>query len=469
MVILLPISAHAEVSPKQVKDALPEQLLGIWKQADDGRYLQITQDACAFYDYTKTLCYRVTPDSGKPLSEIYKLFDVSDNDRQLSLWKEDYGTRFERFYRDEFVRVQSLPKDSIEDPDKDPRFKEPPFIATLICQQFDEHFPFFAQRRFDWPARKQAFLQKVHQQTPNEVLFEGLCAMLQGLGDSHTRIYWTERKAPFKSGRTTVLDALEKAFAQQNKHETPGEFNWHWSKDTKAKVDALLVEPPMKLAAQDRFRWGILKGNVGYIENDGLYGFSPKGTPRPEELTILGHELDSILAALKDCKALILDLSYNVGGYDPAALAIAGRFADQRRHVMSYHAAGQSGDAKRKCFVRPAGPYQYTKPVYVITTNSTVSAAEALVLALKAFPHITHVGEPTRGCLSSFLNKWMPNDFHLTLSNQIWEMPNGTVPEGVGIRPHKRFPVFAEDDLFGSHFKALEKTLDLIKETVRTN
>ena len=180
--------------------------------------------------------------------------------------------------------MEELPEHAIHDADKDARFRKAPFVASLVCQQFDEHFPFFEQRQFDWQNRKQTFLKIVHKDTTDRELFDHLCAMLRGLGDSHTRIYWTKQQAPFKSGRTTVLDSLEKAFEKQSKYSTQGEFNWNWSNDTKAKVETILVEPPMKLAAQDRIRWGILKGNIGYIENDGIYGFSPKGTPRPKEL-----------------------------------------------------------------------------------------------------------------------------------------------------------------------------------------
>lgn len=85
-------------------------------------------------------------------------------------------------------------------------------------------------------------------------------------------------------------------------------------------------------------------------------------------------------------------------------------------------------------------------------------------MAMKQFPHVRHVGEPTRGCLSSFLNKWMPNDFHLTLSNEIWSSPDGEVHEGKGLQPDVRIPVFTQENFFGSYPKAIRTVLAMAAE-----
>ena len=450
--------------PQKIPTKLPTEVLGTWRQLDDGRYLHLTDSIADFFDYTPEICYRVEPDSGKALHESFDHFSLDEKSTTLKLWKYDFGERFERFYYTQFVRVDRLPKETLFAPSRDKRFKNPKFVASLITQQFDGHFPFFEQRKFDWEQRKRDLLNKINETSTDRELFTALCDSLTGLGDSHTRIYWTEEKQPFKSGRTRVLNYLEEAHRQQEEIESVAEFGGYWQRKMRKEIEDLLVVGEMRYAANDRIRWGVLKGNVGYIENEFLTGFAAPGTHRREEIRLLEKELDRVILALADCDALILDLSYNAGGFDQAAMTFASRFADKRRHVMSYHAPGIPRSLSRKCFVRPAGKTQFTKPVYVLTSNSTVSAGEALTMALKAFPHVRQVGEPTRGCTSSFLNKWMPNDFHLTLSNEVWSSPDGNIPEGKGLQPDTEISVFTRDDFFGSYPKAIQAVVEIALE-----
>lgn len=449
----------------------PTAIHGVWRQADDGRFLRISADAVDVYhasnlqasnlQATKRICYRETPGSGLPLSESYELFSLQDDGQTLWLWRNDFGDRFDGFYREEFQRVDALPAGTVEVPETDGRFADPQFVFDFVCAQFDEHFPHFERRGFDWEARKSAHGEKIRPEMTRAELYETICQMLAGLGDSHTRLYWDQREQPFKTGHALALDGLDLAFSQQSEFTEKREFIRDWARRMKASIEPHL-DSPLQTAANGRFRWGILQGNIGYIENEFIYGFSPAGTPRSEEIAILERELDAVMQGLKDCDALILDLTFNGGGYDAASMIIASRFADQRRHVMSFDAAGRKAEP-RKCYVSPGGDFQFTRPVFVLTSNSTVSSAEALVLALRAFPHITQVGEPTRGCLSSFLNKWMPGGFHLTLSNEIWSGPDGHVYEGAGIAPDVRFDVLSTQNILHSYPAALKKTIDLAR------
>ena len=458
------LSATVVVAQTPIPSELPSSVTGVWRQREDGRYLKVTASHADFFDCTASICYRATPDSGKPLSKTYALYAVANDGRELHLWRDDYGDRFERFYREEFERVDQLPNAAVQEAELDPRFQQPEFIASLIVQHLDEHFPFFDRRQFDWESRRQALLDTVNDRTTDAELYAALCASLDGLGDSHTRIYWTKKTdGPFKSGKNRVLTFLASARHQQTEYESLSAFAGHWQRTMRAKIAGMMRDGKVQFAANDRLRWGFLPNNIGYLESEFLNGFGAAKTSRPHQLDQLSTELDRILMALKDCRALILDLSYNAGGYDAAALTIASRFADRRRHVMSYHAAGRDSNDVRKCYVSPAGR-TFTKPVYVLTSHSTVSAGETLTMAMKAFPHVRHVGEPTRGCASSFLNKWMPNDFHLTLSNEIWTLPDGTLVEGTGVVPDQQYSVFAEDEIFSSYPRALQRTIDVVNE-----
>lgn len=442
--------------PLTITSPVPTGLRGVWKQEDDGRYLRISENVADFYHHSPSICYRDVPASGKPLQESYAVYALSDDDRTLRLWRWDFGARCERQYYEEFQRIDELPSGYVEDPASDGRFEDPKFVFGLICEQFDEHFPHFARRGFDWEGRKRAGFAQIHSETTDRELFQAVCTLLEGLGDSHTRLYWSGEPQAFKSGRALVLDYLDTAFSRQTEIGSIMPFRGHWHGRLHTAVEEQLVSRPIRKAANGRFRWGILPHNVGYIENDLVTAFSPTGAPRSQEIAFLEAELDRMLAELSGCRALVLDLAFNQGGYDPASMMIASRFADQRREVMTRVVGNSSPSRPRSVFVSPRGPHQFTKPVFVVTSNSTVSAGEALVLMLKAFPHVTQVGEPTRGCLSSILNKWMPNGFHLTLSNEVYEA-SGTIAEGRGIVPEISFPVFDQEDLFGSYPAAIRE------------
>ncbi len=438
----------------------PVEIHGCWQQLDDGRLLEISKDSADFFHHSQLVTYKATPASGLPLAESYSSYELKNAGATLLLWRDDYGDKFDGFYHEEFRRIDHLPESVVLEPETDARFSDPKFVFDLVCEQFDVHFPHFERRQFDWESRKRKFRQQLTDEMSLAQLDELLCQMLKGLGDSHTRIYSEGRDRPFKSGEAKIVGYFDSAFAQQTEFAERGDFVRAWAKQMKSSAEALAEDRSLKTAANGRFRWGVFQGNVGYIELETITGFHPSGLKRPEEIEFLGSELDRMLFELKDCRAIIFDLSFNGGGYDPASWVIASRFADRRRHVLSFNAA-QRNTPSRKCFVGPAGEIQFTKPVYVLTTNGTVSSGEILVMMLKAFPHVTHVGETTRGCLSSFLNKWMPNGLHITLSNETYAAPDGSVYEGVGISPEIEFPVFSEESLFDSYPAALKKALQL--------
>ena len=445
----LEASAQRELAP----NSLREELVGFWEQMGDGRILRIRNQQVSVFHKTNSSIYLDTKASAFPIEKHFARWSVSNDGSTLKTWRWDFDDRCESQFYEEYRRLGALPSSTIESPEKDERFQNPVFVFDLFCEHFDEHFPHFERRRFDWEKRKQQARAQLNRDDSPEKLYGVLCEMLRGLGDSHTRVYWNDRQ--FKSGSANVLAALESAFEDQSEIKSQGIFNSNWARKMKSTIQEHLSSE-IAFAADGRFRWAILKGDIGYIENDLITAFSPNGTPRSKELAILERELDGMMDQLKECRAILLDLSFNQGGYEPAAMMIASRFADQRRHVYTQSARGQP---PRKFFVAPRGKAQFTKPLFVLTSNSTVSCGETLTLMLKAFPHTVQIGEPTRGCLSSFLNKSFPHGFHLTLSNEIYESPGGTIAEGSGVQPDISFAVFEPERLNRSYPDAIARAL----------
>ena len=439
-----------------------EDLAGYWEQLGDGRILRFNDQEVSVFHKTDSVIYLDSKASLLPIREQFARWQISDGGNALKTWRWDFGDRCESQFYEEFRRIDSLPSSAVVAPEEDQRFQDSVFVFELICAHFDEHFPHFERRGFDWEKRKRIARAQIKSSDSPEELYGVLCDMLKGLGDSHTRLYLNDQQ--FKSGKANLLTALELAFSRQSAITSRGVFNGNWARKMKSCIQEHLSSE-LANAANDRIRWAILKGNIGYVENDLITAFSPNGTPRSEELVILERELDEVIEQLKGCRAILLDLSFNQGGYEPAAMMIASRFADQRRHVYTLSAKDLP---PRRYFVAPRGPVQFTKPVFVLTSNSTVSCGETLTLMLKSFPHVVQLGEPTRGCLSSFLNKSIPNGIHLTLSNEIYESPRGIISEGTGVQPDVSFAVFDPDNLDRSYPLAIARSLEEIARALES-
>ena len=180
-----------------------------------------------------------------------------------------------------------------------------------------------------------------------------------------------------------------------------------------------------------------------------------------DEITAVDAAMERAIKALQGAKAIIVDLSQNDGGYDLLARRIAGRFAAERTFAYAKR-PGDNADAPiQKLYVEPSEGTRFTGPVYVLTTDETVSAAEILTLSLRALPNVTHVGEPTRGVLSDELSKELPNGWLLTLSNEVYTDSEGQLWEGKGIAPQIDIGVFSKTDVFAGHIEAVRKVVDL--------
>ena len=116
--------------------------------------------------------------------------------------------------------------------------------------------------------------------------------------------------------------------------------------------------------------------------------------------------------------------------------------------------------------VVPSARTRFTKPVFVLTSEVTVSAGEGLVAMLRAFPHVTHIGQRTRGYLSGILNKALPASLAVSVTNQVIRTPDGHAYEASGISPQIAVDVFPADNVLGGYPLALQKAADLIRATL---
>ena len=152
------------------------------------------------------------------------------------------------------------------------------------------------------------------------------------------------------------------------------------------------AEERLRAARASRYGFGraeILPGNVGYLEIRSFGAWAPEAR----------DTVARIMSTLADADALIIDLRENGGG-SPEAVAFVSSylFGEEPVHLNSlyFRPANRTDDFHTNPAV-PGRKFGATKPVYVLTSSRTFSAAEEFTYNLQARKRATIVGETTGG------------------------------------------------------------------------
>jgi hypothetical protein len=189
-----------------------------------------------------------------------------------------------------------------------------------------------------------------------------------------------------------------------------------------------------------------LDGNVGYIDLRGFSG-SPEATPTGE----------AAMNFVANTDALIFDLRRNGGGSPAMIRTLSSYLFDRVVHLNDFYI--RETDTRRQFFTAEqvtGQRYGADKPVYVLISNRTFSAAEEFTYNLKNLKRATIVGETSGGGahpggvrqITEHFGIWLPNGRAI---NPI----TGTNWEGVGVEPDIKVP--ADQALSAAHLDALKK------------
>lgn len=127
--------------------------------------------------------------------------------------------------------------------------------------------------------------------------------------------------------------------------------------------------------------------NIGYLE---LEGFAPARAA--------ADTLAAAMTLLAHTDALIIDLRNNGGGDAAAVLQLASYLLDKPTHLSDfYHREGERIEPRWTSDAVAGVRYGQDKPVTILTSKYTFSAAEDFSYALKNLKRATIVGETTGG------------------------------------------------------------------------
>jgi carboxyl-terminal processing protease len=420
-----------------------ERLTGVWENPATGHVAAFSPDGTRVFHVLGDYCIR---DTGVvPAYSLYRFGSTSD---EVMLHYYDYRDRPELLQAPSvFRRMQVLPAacaNGASSGDVDARR-----LVELIVATFDRFYAFFEERQADWETIKQRYSARAGNLSSEEQAFDLLEEMLAPLGDGHVNVTWSDRS--FNTGRPELRARLRDEWAESDTELSEGAFVSAWHRGVVESVYDVLDPGSSRSGAANALEWGTIADSVGYVRINRFSGFTDTSAPRPVQYDSLDAALDAMRSDLAFTSLLIVDVAMNGGGSDAAAQLVAARFADERRTVLRYEAEGAPA---QEIVVSPRGDGE-NRPVLLLTSEVTASAAESFVLMMRAFPHVTQVGGRTRGGLSSLLPKPFPNGFLVTLSYQRVLDADGTLFEGIGIPADRPLELFPDGDLRGGFASAL--------------
>ncbi|MGB9181404.1 MAG: S41 family peptidase, partial [Pyrinomonadaceae bacterium] len=190
----------------------------------------------------------------------------------------------------------------------------------------------------------------------------------------------------------------------------------------------------------------FLNGNIGYLKFDYFDSFLDYSAP----------VVDASMSFLKNCDAIIIDLRDNGGGSPQMVAYVTGFFLKDR--TLTGTSYDRLTDTTTQEFISPQPEEKRLSDVdlYILTSKSTVSAAEALAYNLKYLKRAKVVGETSAGAanpgrvtrLNNLFTAFIPNRHGMSVLT-------GTNWEGTGVPVDIACP--AEDALRRARIEALKK------------
>lgn len=389
------------------------RLKGVWQSQGYGWILDFTGPKLKVYNFAQGLCQRDPQDDGDTLFVFYRL--IGQNTAEFTPAPNE--TRYR------FVRRSSLPASCNG---------SPPPVGAFMAATFAAYYPGFAPRKID----RAVFLAQLRSADALDETrrFDAFAGPLASLSDAHIELEREDGQAgrSFQSGPSAFLAGLSQ---DPRFGPDPARRERVWLEQYRKELLDLLG-PKGKLAANNRIFWGRI-GTVGYLNilTMGGYEENAAGT------AVLDAALDEALGDFAGLSAVIVDVSNNRGGYDAIGRHIAARFARRETHVYAKRGFGGTAPWQHFSIAPPSGHATFSGPVWLVTSEVTVSAGESFTLAMRALPNVIHLGQTTRGDLSDKLPKRLANGWSFALPAELYRDSRGIVWEGRGIPPRQGCPI----------------------------
>lgn len=444
------------------RETTANSLVGTWKSLGNGWILHIDSDSSYVeYDVTKVSCL-LARDSH--ISEFGDRLFLSDDTLRLRRGVIEYR----------FVRTDTLPPSCGVSMDvrtvNDPIFNYEVFASTI-----KENYAFFKLNAVNWDSLYLAQKKRIEASPSNVTLYQAMEEVYEAINDNHGSFEADDAVYEALEALEGQVEEETEALPEIGDFQVAGAVAKHHLEEEMTRNSGIV-------------QWGRLAGNIGYIQVKAMFLLTDMGISK-ELIKTLGWEaawqktfdeigegnyieeerkgMERIMKmAMNDLRvmdAIVLDVRFNGGGQDLVSLELLKWFNDAPRVIAHESVVYDGKESPTWEIVLPAAEYAFTKPVYLLTSQQTGSAAEVTAMASLELPHVTRIGMPTMGALSTALEKKLPNGWDFAISNEYYRTPDGKIYENKGIPVTIEIPYPADRQTF---FKSVMDDLDADKEVI---
>lgn len=387
---------------------------GIWKLEAYGICIDARQGIVKTYIVTENSYTRMSNYDGVIINgTLYSgLGKYTLNTSNNSLKLNDNGARYvysaDKQAKDYFQKLHKVIKG-----DQAGKFR-------MYYELYKENYAFADLYGVDFDEEYNKYAPQVNEKTTDETLYEYMCKMVEKLDDGHVYLSWKDNEY------------------------TPSDYKPLWFKDHAQELVNVIKENYIK----DLYRfedcyilYGTLREDTGYIVMPaiGMAELNKSGTTK--------KAMEKILKEFAGKKTIVIDMRFCSGGYDEAALLIAGYFTKNEYPTYTKQAYDNGAFTPlQEVSVKP-NKANYNGDLIIITSGYTISAGESIIRDMLANPEhkITVIGETTAGYYSDAMPMILPDGFEFTMSTERYYWYDGTMLEGQGIVPDVELPFDLED------------------------
>ena len=445
--------------------SLNASVKGVWKSVGNSFLLDARNDSIILYSTTSQHCY---PERNAYLTGLLNnsaQFKIDSQKDTLFIYLQDFGENTTLLQSEnKYYRLSGVPENCGDLTDAQKSNQE--FLFDLFWLTLKENYANSSERNINWNDIYLTYRPKIFPLSTKYDLFDIMGQIVTLTKDQHTKIIAENGETKQYRGEPSSR-LLRDSFENQDSIKVFNDYIDKFFQTNYQNISDDILQYKGRRVANGKIEWGDATPSIGYISIYSFTRFTVDDAARPHQIDTLNHYMSEIMKAFQNKKAIIVDVGFNFGGYDAAGLTIAGYFTNVQREAYTTYKFQCGRLYKGTTFkVIPASHYNYTKPVYLLTTDISRSAAESFALQMKALPNVTTIGTNSLGILSSMLNKSI-GEFMLTISNEKYVTPDDKNYEVSGVEPDIHLEVFTRDNMFNGHRDAVRKIIELINTQIK--
>lgn len=446
--ILLTACGSDDKKPKNTPEP-PAKLTGTWEQPGYGSIVVFTDNTYETYHALDKFCWRGGKGSLADLNISRQ--HLTEQGRRLSL-----AIAGSEAFPLQLNRINSLPE-KCRNPVAETQ--SPVKNFELFWHTINDLYAFFPERQINWQQAYQQYAPQVNDHLTDEALFGIFSEMLADFNDSHTTLEAEINGEAFDFSAAPANAISEYAAeAETAKEDVVSEM-----RESSLELMQLYAGKELTQASEEQPLWWTKSDdNVGYIMLSALGGFNGDDGKVAEDFSQAKAAFEVMMADLADTDAIIIDNRFNGGGYDDIGSELVRYFLKKPQAVLQKQAKNRLATTDLTRLNLTPAVTTYSKPVFLINSALSVSAAETFSIMMKNLPQVTLLGEASNGALSDMLQITLPNGWLLTLSNERYLDMQGNSYEVTGVPVDIKTSVFSQQDFTLSRVQTYDKALSLI-------